>query len=285
MADNTLNSSAQGSWLERRFALYSRGSTLRTECLAGITGFLAAAYLLVVIPGLLAVGGMDKGAATTGTILVFVGGTLLMAFYANLPFIVGPGIGGSVLVGVTLAGSEGIGWQVGLGIACWSGILFFLLTKFGLREVVTRSVPQSIKLGLTASIGLFVAVLGFRNAGLVLANAKTNALMLGDFLSPGALVALCGLFLAIALQARKIPGSILWAILFATLVGIPMGVTRLPGSFIDMPHSLTPVLGQIDMLGALNIAFLPFPVCVLRFRVLFHHGHYPGSGRRSGSAG
>ena len=168
MADNTLQSTTSGSWLERRFALSSRGSSLRTECLAGVTGFLAAAYLLVVIPGLLAVGGMDKGAATTGTILVFVGGTLLMAFYANLPFIVGPGIGGSVLVGVTLAGSEHIGWPIGLGIACWSGILFFLLTKFGLREVVTRSVPQSIKLGLTASIGLFVAVLGFRNAGLVL---------------------------------------------------------------------------------------------------------------------
>lgn len=258
MADNTLHTSTQGSWLERRFALRSRGSTLRTECLSGITGFLAAAYLLVVIPGLLAVGGMDKGAATTGTILVFVAGTLLMAFYANLPFIVGPGIGGSVLVGVTLAGSEGIGWQIGLGIACWSGILFFLLTKFGLREVVTRSVPQSIKLGLTASIGLFVAVLGFRNAGLVLANAKTNALMLGDFLSPGALVALCGLFLAIALQARRIPGAILWAILFATLVEIPAGVTRLPDSFIAMPHSLAPVFGHVDMLGALNIAFLPF---------------------------
>ena len=142
MADNTLHSSARANWLERRFALRSRGGTLRTECLAGITGFLAAAYLLVVIPGLLAIGGMDKGAATTGTILVFVVGSLLMAFYANLPFIVGPGIGGSVLVGVTLAGSEGIGWQTGLGIACWSGILFFLLTRFGLREVVTRSVPQ-----------------------------------------------------------------------------------------------------------------------------------------------
>lgn len=258
MADNTVNSPAPGRWLERRFALRARGSTVRTECLAGITGFLAAAYLLVVIPGLLAVGGMDKGAATTGTILVFVAGTLLMAFYANLPFIVGPGIGGSVLVGVTLAGSEGIGWQIGLGIACWSGILFFLLTRFGLREVVTRSVPQSIKLGLTASIGLFVAVLGFRNAGLVLANAKTNALMLGDFLSPGALVALLGLFLAIGLQARRIPGAILWAILLATLVGIPMGVTKLPASFIDVPHSITPVLGHVDMLGALNIAFLPF---------------------------
>ncbi len=105
MADNTLHTSARRHWLERRFALHSRGGSLRTECLAGITGFLAAAYLLVVIPGLLAIGGMDKGAATTGTILVFVAGSLLMAFYANLPFIVGPGIGGSVLVGVTLAGS------------------------------------------------------------------------------------------------------------------------------------------------------------------------------------
>ncbi|VTN10346.1 Putative permease yicO [Raoultella terrigena] len=86
----------------------------------------------------------------------------------------------------------------------------------------------------------------------MLANAKTNALMLGDFLSPGALVALCGLFLAIALQARRIPGAILWAILVATLVGIPFGVTRLPTSFIAMPHSLTPVLGHVDMLGALE---------------------------------
>lgn len=258
MADNTLQTPAPGNWLERRFALRARGSNVRTECLAGVTGFLAAAYLLVVIPGLLAVGGMDRGAATTGTIVVFVLGSLLMAFYANLPFIVGPGIGGSVLVGVTLAGSEGIGWQIGLGIACWSGILFFLLTRFGLREVVTRSVPQSIKLGLTASIGLYVAVLGFRNAGLVLANAKTNALMLGDFLSPGALVALSGLFMAIALQARRIPGSFLWAILFATLVGIPMGVTHLPQNVISAPHSLAPVIGHVDMLGTLNIAFLPF---------------------------
>ncbi|AVJ16549.1 permease [Serratia sp. MYb239] len=258
MADNSVNAPAPGSWLQRRFQLHARRSTVKSECLAGVTGFLAAAYLLVVIPGLLAVGGMDKGAATTGTILVFVAGTLLMAFYGNLPFIVGPGIGGSVLVGVTLAGSEGISWQIGLGIACWSGILFFALTLFGLREVVTRSVPQSIKLGLTASIGLFVAVLGFRNSGLVLANAKSNALMLGDFTAPGALVALAGLFLAIALQARKIPGAILWAILFATLIGIPFGVTQLPARFIAAPHALTPVWAQVDMLGALNIAFLPF---------------------------
>ncbi|GKX49713.1 NCS2 family permease [Budvicia aquatica] len=247
-----------GGILQRIFKLHERNTNVRTETLAGITGFLAAAYLLVVIPGLLAAGGMDKGAVTTGTILVFVFSSLLMAFYGNLPFIVGPGIGGSVLVGITLASNDGIGWQIGLGIACWSGVLFFALTVLGLREVVTRSVPQSIKLGLTASIGLFVAVLGFRNAGLVLANAKNNSFMLGDFTSPAALVALSGLLIAIALQARRFPGAILWAILIATAIGIPLGVTKLPASPFAMPSSLEPVLGHVDLVGAINIAFLPY---------------------------
>lgn len=249
--------SADESWIQRRFHLHQRQTKIKTECLAGITGFLAAAYLLVVIPGLLAVSGMDKGAATTGVILVFVLGSLLMAFYANLPFMVGPGIGGSVLVGITLAG-DGVTWPIALGIACWSGILFFVMTVFGLREVVTRSVPQSIKLGLTASIGIFVALLGFRNAGLVMANAKTHALALGDFTAPGALIALLGLLVAVGLQARKVPGAILWAILLATLAGIPFGVTHLPGQWISLPHSVAPLLGKVDLIGAFNIAFLPF---------------------------
>lgn len=256
------NDSAQQAqsdgWLQRRFHLNRRQTTVKREAIAGVTGFLAAAYLLIVIPGLLAAGGMDKGAATTGTLVVFIFSTLLMAFYANLPFMVGPGIGGSVLVGITLAGGDGIPWPVGLGIACWSGILFFVMTVFGLREVVTRSVPQAIKLGLTASIGIFVAMLGFRNAGLVLANVKSNALMLGDFTAPGACVALLGLLVAIGLQARKVPGAILWAILLATLVGIPAGITHLPAQWLALPHSLLPVWGKVDLIGALNLAFVPY---------------------------
>ncbi|TDS97017.1 AGZA family xanthine/uracil permease-like MFS transporter [Rahnella sp. BIGb0236] len=252
-----VTASSEENALLRRFQLRQRQTNVKTECLAGITGFLAAAYLLVVIPGLLAVSGMDKGAATTGVILVFVLGSLLMAFYANLPFMVGPGIGGSVLVGITLAG-DGISWPIALGIACWSGILFFVMTVFGLREVVTRSVPQSIKLGLTASIGIFVALLGFRNAGLVMANAKTHALALGDFTAPGALIALLGLLVAVGLQARKVPGAILWAILLATVAGIPFGVTHLPAQWISLPHSVAPLLGKVDLTGAMNIAFLPF---------------------------
>lgn len=251
------SASSDESWLQKRFKLYQRQTSIKIELLAGITGFLAAAYLLVVIPGLLSAAGIDKGAALTGTIIVLVVGSLLMAFYANLPFMVGPGIGGSVLVGITLAG-DGISWQVGLGIACWSGILFFVLTVLGLREVVTRSIPQSIKLGLTASIGIFVALLGFRNAGLVTANAKTHALGLGDFTAPGALIALLGLLIAIGLQARRVPGAILWAILLATLAGVPFGITHLPGDWISWPHSLTPIVGNVDLLGAINITYLPF---------------------------
>src|SRR5579872_6014953 len=110
---NNLSPAARGGWLERRYALAERKTSVRIETIAGITSFLAAAYLLVVIPSLLSTGGMERGAATTATIVVFVLGTVLMGLYANLPFLVGPGIGGSVIVGVTLATTEHIGWQTG----------------------------------------------------------------------------------------------------------------------------------------------------------------------------
>src|ERR1700682_5856680 len=118
--------SATGA-LDRRFALTARNSSIRIEVVPGITSFLAAAYLLVVIPSLLATGGMDRGAATTSTIMVFVLSTIFMGLYTNLPFIVGPGIGGSVILGVTLAATEHVAWQTGLGIALLSGVLFLIL--------------------------------------------------------------------------------------------------------------------------------------------------------------
>ncbi|SAK96003.1 NCS2 family permease [Caballeronia ptereochthonis] len=248
----------QSGWLERRFALDARGTSVRTETIAGITSFLAAAYLLVVIPSLLSTGGMERGAATTATIVVFVLGTVLMGLYANLPFLVGPGIGGSVIVGVTLATTEHIGWQTGLGIACVSGMLFLVLTLLGARSVVMQLIPVQIKLGLGASIGLFVTMLGLRNAGMVVANAKTNALALGDFSRPGALVTLIGLAVAVVLQARKVPGAILIAILAAAGAGVPLGVTHLPASFVALPHSIAPVAFKLDIGGALSVAAAPY---------------------------
>lgn len=253
-ATDTMPARAPANWLERRFALAARGTSVRTETIAGVTSFLAAAYLLVVIPSLLATGGMERGAATTATIVVFVLFTTLMGLYANLPFLVGPGIGGSVIIGVTLATTEHVGWQTGLGIACVSGILFFLLTILGARGVVMKLIPVQIKLGLGASIGLFVTMLGLRNAGMVVANAKTNAFALGDFSRPGALVALIGLAVAIVLQARKVPG----AILVAAAAGVPLGVTHLPASFVSLPHSIAPIAFKLDIGSALSLAAAPY---------------------------
>nr|WP_254074054.1 NCS2 family permease [Burkholderia sp. S171] len=259
MASNDLAAAKTSSgWLDRRFALSARNTSVRIETLAGITSFLAAAYLLVVIPSLLATGGMDRGAATTSTIIVFVLSTIFMGLYTNLPFIVGPGIGGSVILGVTLAATEHVAWQTGLGIAFISGVLFLILTLVGARSLVVRLIPAQIKLGLGASIGLFIAVLGFRNAGMVIANAKTNALALGDFSRPGTIVALIGLAAAVVLQGRRIPGAILWAILIAAAAGIPLGVTHLPQSVISLPHDIMPVAFKLDIPSALTVAAIPY---------------------------
>ncbi|GAM04759.1 NCS2 family permease [Novosphingobium sp. MBES04] len=245
------------SFLERRFALSERGTTPARETLAGLTTFLAAAYLIVVIPSLLSSGGMDRAAVTAGVILVMAIGSLAMAFYANLPFIVGPGIGGSAILGITLAQIEGVPWQTGLGIAAFSGIAFIILTLTGARGMVVRIIPPQIKLGLGASIGLFIAMLGCRDAGLVSVDVARHALKLGDFGQPGPVCALIGLAVAIALQARRVPGAVLAGIIVAALVGVPLGLTRFDGVF-SLPHSPAPVTGKVDMLGAISLVALPY---------------------------
>jgi len=244
--------------LDRRFHLEARGSTALRECVAGLTSFMAAAYLVVVIPGLLASAGIDKGAATTATILVIAGGSLAMGLYANLPFIVGPGLGGSAILGLTLAQVEHVPWPAGMGIALLSGILFLVLTLTGARELVVRLVPVQIKLGLGASIGLFIALLGCRDAGMVAISAKGDALALGDFSQAGPIAALIGLAVAVALQVRKVPGGVLAGIVAATIAGIPLGLTKLAGAPIALPHGLGAVAFQVDLPAALTIAALPY---------------------------
>jgi len=243
---------------ERRFALAGRGSSVGREIFAGLTTFLAAAYLVAVIPSLLATGGMDRGAATTATLLLLAGGSIAMGLYANLPFIVGPGIGGSALLGATLAQMPGIGWQTGLGIALISGLLFLVLTLTGAREIVVRLVPVPIKLGLGASIGLFIAMLGCRDAGMVTVNANTNAMALADLSQPGPVMALIGLGVALAMGARRLPGAILAGIVVATLAGIPLGVTHLSGAPLSLPHDIGVIAGKANPLAALTLAAFPY---------------------------
>ncbi|MDE1146062.1 MAG: NCS2 family permease [Azospirillaceae bacterium] len=244
--------------LDRRFRLAERGTSVGREGVAGLTSFMAAAYLIVVIPALLSSGGMDRGAATAAAIVIMAVGSLFMGLYGNLPFIVGPGLGGSAILGVTLAQTEHIPWPVGLGIALLSGVLFLVLTVTGARSLVMRLVPPPIKLGLGASLGLFIALLGCRDAGMVALNTRSVSLALGDFSQPGPIVTLIGLGVAVALQARKVPGAMLAGIAVATLAGIPLGLTVLPSSLFSLPHSVQPISFQVDLAGAFSLAALPY---------------------------
>jgi AGZA family xanthine/uracil permease-like MFS transporter len=238
--------------------LREQGTSLKTEFIAGATTFMTAAYLIILIPTILASGGMDRGAVTTATTIMFVIATLGMALYAKLPFVAGPGIGSAAMVATTLALGEGVGWQTGMGIAFWSGFLFVILTVLKMREVVTRVVPAPVKMALSASIGGFIALLGFRNAGLVIANPRTNALALGNFAAPGAIVALIGFGLAVALHYRKIRGGIIVAILVSTILGLHYGVTKMPASLIGWPHRIAATLMQIDFRNSLRPVFFPY---------------------------
>jgi len=244
--------------LERVFQMKERGTTVRTEFIAGLTTFVTAAYLTVVIPSTMATAGVDVAAETTTTILIFVLATLGMAFYARLPFVVGPGLGAPAIIAGTLALSEGVRWQTGLAVAFWGGVLFLALTVLGLREVVIRVVPVEIKVALSASLGIFIVTLGFRNAGLVVANARTNAFALGDFAAPGAVVALVGLAVVVGLHIRKVPGAILLGMVVATLVGIPLGLTKVPPRFFAWPGSIAAVTWQLDFVAALRPTLFPF---------------------------
>jgi AGZA family xanthine/uracil permease-like MFS transporter len=248
----------RSSWLDRHFSLRLRDTTLRREAIAGLTTFLAAAYLVVVIPALLATGGMDRAAVTTATIAMMVVGSLAMGLYANFPFVVGPGLGGSVILGVTLTQVEHIPWTAGLGIAALSGLLFFILTITGARKLVVELVPRQIKQGLGASIGLFIAMLGCRQAGLVTVSVKNNALLLADFSQPGAVIALTGLAIILALQARRVLGSMLIGIVVAALLGLPLGVSHLPATVVALPQSLAPILFKVDLSGAVTLRAFPY---------------------------
>jgi len=248
----------RSSWLDRHFSLRLRDTTLRREAIAGLTTFLAAAYLVVVIPALLATGGMDRAAVTTATIAMMVLGSLAMGLYANFPFVVGPGLGGSVILGVTLTQVEHIPWTAGLGIAALSGLLFFVLTITGARTLVVQLVPRQIKQGLGASIGLFIAMLGCRQAGLVTVNLKTNALLLADFSQPGPVIALTGLAIILALEARRVLGSMLIGIVVAALLGLPLGVSHLPATVVALPQSLAPILFKVDLSGAVTLRAFPY---------------------------
>jgi len=234
------------SFFEKTFKLEEFNTNVRTEMLAGITTFMTMAYILAVNPAMLSETGMDMGAVFTATALASFVGTLVMAFYANLPFALAPGMGLNAFFVYTVVFQMGYSWQFALTAVLLEGIIFIILTIFNVREAIINCIPTNVKKAISVGIGLFIAFIGFTNAGIIV-QGQGVPLMLGNLKAPTSLVAIFGLLLMGMLLAKNVKGALFFGILGATIIAIPLGVTSIPSidSFSGVP-SLKPILFQFE---------------------------------------
>ena len=240
--------------LERLFQLNAHNTTVRTEVLAGVTTFLTMAYILFVNPNMLAETGMDHGAVFVATCLAAAIGSLVMGLLANYPIALAPGMGLNAFFTYTVVMTMGYSWQTALGAVFLSGVIFFLLSIFRIREWIINSIPLALRAGIAAGIGLFLAIIALKNAGIVVDNPAT-LVGLGDLSTGGALLACLGFFVIAALAYRKVTGAVMIGILLVTGLSIALGLSELPG-VVSMPPSLMPTLLQLDIAGALDIGLI-----------------------------
>ncbi|MFT0634992.1 NCS2 family permease [Pseudomonas sihuiensis] len=240
--------------LERLFQLKAHNTTVRTEVLAGITTFLTMAYILFVNPEMLAKTGMDHGAVFVATCLAGAIGSLIMGLLANYPIALAPGMGLNAFFTYTVVMTMGYSWQTALGAVFLSGAIFFLLSIFKIREWIINSIPLALRAGIAAGIGLFLAIIALKNAGIVVDHPAT-LVGLGDMSKGGALLACLGFFVIAAMAYRKVTGAVMIGILLVTGLSIVLGLSELQG-VVSMPPSLMPTLLQLDIAGALDIGLI-----------------------------
>ncbi|MDR3275643.1 MAG: NCS2 family permease [Treponema sp.] len=240
--------------MDKLFKLREHGTTVPKEIVAGLTTFLTMAYILAVNPGMLAATGMPIGGVFTATALASAIATLVMAFAANLPVALAPGMGLNAFFTYTVVFGMGYSWQIALTAVLLEGLLFVILSLFNVREAIIKAIPANLKKAVAVGIGLFIALIGLANAGVVVNDAGT-VIGLGSLTSGTALVALIGLAITIVLYALKVPGSILVGILLTTLVGIPFGVTTIPQGFSPLSLPAAPLFAQFDFSSVLSLEF------------------------------
>ncbi|MBU8754074.1 NCS2 family permease [Priestia megaterium] len=243
------------SWLDKLFHLTERKTGVKTEILAGITTFVTMSYIIFVNPTILADAGIPKEAAIAATIFATVFATLLFALWANMPIAVAPGMGLNAFFTYTVVLGEGLTWQTGLGAVFISGVVFFILTITGLRKKIIEGIPAILKSAISVGIGLFIAFIGFKQAGIIVSN-KENLVALGQLTKPGPFLALLGFIAVTVLTARKIKGAALISILLVSIAGMVLGIVEAPKSIssvvsFSMP-SMSETFLQMDIKSALH---------------------------------
>lgn len=248
-------------FLERRFHITERGSTIGREIMGGLVTFMAMAYIIFVNPSILGATGMDYTALTLATCISAAIGTLLTAFMANVPFAQAPGLGINALFTYTLCLKLGYTWQQCLGMTFISGIIFLIITLSPLRNKIIEAIPAQLKRAISVGIGLFIALIGLINAGIVTAN--NNLLDLGAITSGAPLLAIIGLVLTAILLVFKVRGAILYSIIATTIIGIPLGVTNLNVSFNFENLSLAPTFFKLSFTGLAALGIFPLITSIL----------------------
>ncbi len=247
-------------FLNRQFKLEEHGTTVRREIIAGIATFLTMAYIIVVNPLILKDAGMDFGAVFTATILAAVVGTAIMGLWANWPVAQAPGMGLNAFFTYGVVLGMGHSWQIALGAVFCSGILFVILSATKFRQWVIEGVPKSLRLGVGAGIGFFLAIIGLRNAGIII-DSPATLVQLGDLTSSTAALACLGFVVMMVLDVRKVPGAIVIGILSITIIGLITGDATWGGG-AWLPPSIAPTLFKLNIAGVFELGLI---IVVLTF--------------------
>lgn len=234
----------------------TKSMKMKTELIAGATTFLTMSYILAVNPAILSSTGMDKGALFTATALSAAIATLLLAFMAKLPFAQAPSMGLNAFFAYTLCQAMGYSWEQALAIMLIEGLVFLLITFFNVRELILDSIPKNLRYAISAGIGMFIAFIGLKNAGIIVAKEGTFV-GLGAF-TPESTLGIIAILLSGILMARNVKGSLFYGIVAATLIGIPMGVTMIPDGWLPVsaPQDISPIFCHFDFNGFFNIKTL-----------------------------
>ncbi|MGD9743785.1 MAG: NCS2 family permease [Dongiaceae bacterium] len=266
--------------LEQLFGLGQHNTTLRREILAGATTFLTMAYIIFVNPQILAATGMDQGSVFVATCLAAAFGSAFMGLYANYPVALAPGMGLNAYFTYGVVLGMGHSWQVALGAVFLSGVIFFAISVTPVREWIVNAIPMSLKMAISAGIGLFLGIIGLQAAGIIVDHPAT-LVTLGDLAAWPPILAAIGFVLMAALDSRRIPGAIIISILVVTAIGVALGVSPTGGLF-SMPPSIAPTFLEMDITGALDIGLAAIIFAFLFVDLFDNTGTLIGVAHRAG---
>jgi adenine/guanine/hypoxanthine permease len=261
-----ITSSKERAMFERIFKLRENGTTVRTEIIAGSTTFLSMAYIIFVQPAVLSAAGMDFGSVMMATCISSALACLVMAFLANYPIALAPGMGENFFFTFTVVLGMGVSWEKALGLVFISGVVFLLLTFLRIRELIIDAIPDGLKYAIPAAIGVFITFIGLVQAGIVRKDPGGGIVSLGNLHSPPVLLALAGLLLILFLMVRKVKGALLIGMILTAIIGAFSGIVTFKG-VVSAPPSLSPTFMKMDLAGALDPALFTVVVIFLLMAV------------------